>query len=165
MLITIKFTFSYIVVDLKKLDCHVLVGTPKEMVSFQIMRLFNIEQITMCVIDDADAINTSKIVQENIVLKLKACRKILVSATSLRSAMVGIHNCEIISGTEPKNMVQFFMKCPYPAMKLEAIQIVYKALVECGGKAIVFLNVIIQIFKCSIPNSSFFVYLNIFPEP
>lgn len=62
MLITIKFTFSYIVVDLKKLDCHVLVGTPKEMVSFQIMRLFNIEQITMCVIDDADAINTSKIV-------------------------------------------------------------------------------------------------------
>lgn len=97
MLITIKFTFSYIVVDLKKLDCHVLVGTPKEMVSFQIMRLFNIEQITMCVIDDADAINTSKIVQENIVLKLKACRKILVSATSLRSAMVGIHNCEIIS--------------------------------------------------------------------
>ncbi|XP_055309062.1 DEAD-box helicase Dbp80-like [Sitodiplosis mosellana] len=63
-----------------KLNCHVLVGTPKEMVSFKIMRHFNIEQISLCVFDDADTIVTTKLIKDHIIANLTQSRKVLMSS-------------------------------------------------------------------------------------
>lgn len=64
-----------------KLDCHLLVGSPKEIVAFKKMQLFNAEKISLCIFDGADAVVTTKLVNDNIINCVAKSRKILISST------------------------------------------------------------------------------------
>lgn len=158
----ISVIFLYILVTLSKSECHILIGTPKEVVALSIVRAFCIETISMCILDDADVINTTNLVQSNILLKLTNCQKVLVSSTSLHGAMTGVDNCEFIKDNQPKNTMQFVVKCQDVPDKINAIIAIYKALKACNGKGFVFMNVsysisIVYFKKVSIVCSSMLV--------
>lgn len=131
-----------------KLDCHVLVGSPKEMVSFKIMRLFNIEQVTLCVFDDADAIVTTKLVKEHIIEPLNNRRKVLISSniegTQIDFMMTYFFRSDIIS----VNVKQCFAICPTNYEKLLAILTANEVIERLNVQGIVFFEVNYKEFSC-----------------
>lgn len=124
----------------EKIDDHVVVGTPKEITAYVITRKFDIEKISICVCDDADEILTTQMVKTYIVDRLRSCRMIMVSATSLKSVISG--PCTWISNSITLNCTQSFIKTGNSvALKMEVILDVYQNLMKYGNKAIVFVSV------------------------
>lgn len=123
--------------------CHILVGTPKDLVSRKINRTFSIEKITMIVMDDADIVNTTQLVKQNVTKLVPNARKILLSAVSLDSAMHYIANCNtMVSHRDSMNVSQFSIKCPTIAEKFDAIVNIFQILrMTNDAQAIVFVNV------------------------
>lgn len=107
-----------------KMDCHVVVGTPKELVSFKIMRIFNIEKITLCVFDDADTIITTKFVKDHVVKN--SCRKILVSSNINKLDIGFMVPYDVHNDPTPMNVIQSYASCPSNCDKLQAILCAYE---------------------------------------
>lgn len=104
------------------------------------MRLFDIEKIVLCVFDDADEVMATQVVKRNIENCLRSCRKIMVSATSLRSVMSSTYYR--FNYTIPLNFGQYYIKTSNDVtLKFNVILDVYRSLVEYGNKAIVFCSV------------------------
>lgn len=125
----------------KVLDCHVLVGSPKEMVSFKLMRLFNIEQVTLCVVDDADAVVTTNLIIDNIIKPLKMCRKVLISSTMGQTKVNFMVPYIAHSNNARAKIFQGSAICKTNHEKLVAILTAYKAIAERNLQGIVFFEV------------------------
>lgn len=126
----------------QKLNDHILVGTPKEISAYTMMRQFDIEKVKLCIFDDADEIMTTNIVKTNILNRLRNCKMVFLSATSLRS----VSTCDIIRYELPLKYTQFYIKTGNDiTLKFDAVLDVYKNLMKCGSKAIVFCSVRVKI--------------------
>lgn len=126
----------------KKLTSQVLVGTPKEMVSFKIMRLFNIEKVTLCVIDDADTIITSRLVKDQIVRALdKSCRILIVQSGLSTTYLNFIAPYDIHVDTCPLNVEQFLVDCPSNVEKMKFALLVSKELARLNMQGFIFVEV------------------------
>lgn len=119
------------------MDNQILVGTPKEVVGFAM--LFNIGQLSLCIVDDADEICTTDIIKKHVMAQLR-CRKVLLSATTLHSILATNFSYIPINVSVSFNAQQFFIRVGSVVDKLQAIVNVYKVL-SPNAKAIVFCNV------------------------
>lgn len=120
-------------------DCHILIGTPKEVAAFASVRVFNVENVSLLIADDADGVITTKLIQGQIMNRLKKCRKILLSAVSLKSHVDGDY--KLITVKRSSNISQHFMKMNDITEKFGVIMQVYNLLKTFGGQCIVFCNV------------------------
>lgn len=108
-------------------DCHILIGTPKEVTAFASVRVFNVENVSLL------------IAEGQIMNRLKKCRKILLSAVSLESHVDGDY--KLITVKRSSNISQHFMKMNDITEKFGVIMQVYNLLKTFGGQCIVFCNV------------------------
>lgn len=108
-------------------DCHILIGTPKEVAAFASVRVFNVENVSLL------------IAEGQIMNRLKKCRKILLSAVSLKSHVDGDY--KLITVKRSSNISQHFMKMNDITEKFGVIMQVYNLLKTFGGQCIVFCNV------------------------
>lgn len=84
--------FLLLLVSLRNVEAQLIIGTPKEIVGFAIMRQFSIESIKILFIDDAAVVNTSDLVRKNITDKLHPSSvKIFTSLHPTPAAMAGQH--------------------------------------------------------------------------
>lgn len=118
-----------------------MVGTPKEIAAFASVRVFNIEEIFLCIVDDADIVISTKLIQNQIMNRLNRCRKILLSATCLTSVKDPAVDYKSINIKMPLNAAQYFLKINNVAEKFETIVMVYNLLKKFRGRCIVFCNV------------------------
>lgn len=125
-------------------DCHILIGTPKEIAAFVSVRVFNIEDVSMFIADDADVVVTTKLIQDQVMNRLKRCRKILLSAACLKS--VADADYKRITIKEPMNTDQYFMKMNDITEKFAVVVKVYNLLKTFNGRCIVFCNVSIFVY-------------------
>lgn len=132
----------FISVDLsQKLKCHILVGSPKEMVSLKIMRHFNIEQISLCVIDDGDVVCTTNLIKEHIIKNLENCRLVLISSNVPAGiltppyAMLNGRNCLL-----DMDVQQCYMKCTV-GTKFLVVESLHAMLLKENAQAIIFCSV------------------------
>lgn len=121
--------------------CHVLVGTPKEMVSFKIMRMFNIEQVTLSVFDDADTVVTTTLVKDHIIAPLKKCRKLVISSTIQEKDIKLMRPYSVHFDDSQVNVKQCYRKCFTDYAKLLAILTVVKVIQPLKVQGIVFVEV------------------------
>lgn len=121
-------------------DCHILVGSPREIASFKLMRLFDINCISLCIMDDADIVNTTSLIQEQITRPLK-CKKILISSSSLAFASKYVENINNLVHNGDDGISQYFLKCGDVSVKFKAILSIYKCLVETNQQGIIFVQV------------------------
>lgn len=127
------------------MEHQILIGTPKEVAAFSLMRLFDIEKISLCVVDDADEVYTSDVVKNHIVNRLRSCQKVMISATKLNSILSNDHYTTM-SRMIPLNCMHFYIKVDSVVNKLQAIVKVYNVVKNTGAKAIVFFGVIFNLF-------------------
>lgn len=104
------------------------------------MRMFHIEQVKMCVMDDADIVNSSRLVQENLTRHLDNSRLIFASDRSLPY----IPHCKLIRYRCDLNVSQFSLKCANVAEKFDAILCIFKCIQNENASAIIFVNVCIE---------------------
>lgn len=117
-----------------------LIGSPKEMASFKLMRIFDIEKISICVFDDADIVNTTALIKEQITRQLK-CQKILVSSTSIAGATKYVGNLTMLLYEQNVKVEQYFLNCGDPSVKFKAILNIFHCLIEKNLQAIIFVQV------------------------
>lgn len=117
---------------------HVIVGTPKEIVAYRLMRLFDIEKIVLCILDDADAINTTKLIQQHILHQLQGQ---LIMLSSYRFKLGPVTNCHRMEYLAPLNCIQYYLNVNDVCEKVEAIVEVYNVLVRTNTKGIIFCKV------------------------
>ena len=128
-------------------NSQILIGTPKETVSFCIMRLIDIENIELCIFDDADIVTTTRLVKDNIINRLQVCRKIFLSSIGLNTIKDYSEKFVSINNEITMNAMQFFIKMIDITEKLNVIIEIYKLLKKFGGRCIVFCNVSIKWFE------------------
>lgn len=121
----------------KKLNDHIVAGTPKEVASFSLMRIIDIEKLSLCIIDDADETYTTDVVKSCIANRLR-CRTVMMSATSLKSVLD--RDYASVCTTISSSTKSFFIKTEVTD-KLQCIMNVYKMLMDSNAKAIIFCNV------------------------
>lgn len=105
--------------------------------------LFDIGQLSLCIIDDADEVCTTDIVKKYLMEKLR-CRKVLMSATTLRAIIATDYSFIPINIQLPLNAQQFYIRFNDIIEKLQAVVKIYKALPP-NAKAIVFCNVSVYV--------------------
>lgn len=121
-----------------------LVGPPKEIVSLNRLRLFNVEQLTMCGFDDGGAIITTQLIRSNIIEHLKDhCRKILISSAVQNMDFRFLVPYTVHRDQSPLNVVQRFANCSTNYEKLVAILNVYDVMKRFNAQAIIFCEVIL----------------------
>lgn len=130
--------------NLGSIDSQILIGTPKEIVSFCIMRVINIEDIKLCIFDDADVIVTTQLIKIHVVSRLQRCRKIFLSSSCLNAVKNNSERNVSITNKVTLNAMQHFIKTADVTAKLEVIVEIYKMLEMSGGRCIVFCNVSIN---------------------
>lgn len=118
--------------------CHIIVGAPKEIVAYKIMRLFDVETISLCILDDADTINTTKLIQQHI---LNAVHGQIVMLASYRFRIHAVANCHFMEFSSPLNTKQYCLNVTDFSEKFEAISTIYNVLVKTKTKGIIFCNV------------------------
>lgn len=125
-----------------KLTCHVLVGTPKEMVSFKVMRLFSIENVTLCVFDDADTVITTTLVKDHVVNSVKdSCRILLIHSGKSSLQLDFIAPYEIHVNVDELNVEQFFVDCPSNVEKLKMALLLSHELIRLKLQGFIFVEV------------------------
>lgn len=116
----------------QKCNAHILVGTPKELVSMRILGGFDMEKVNCAVFDDADVVVTSDMVQRHLVKALSHAQVVLTSTTICSD--YGIRDpisIRLLPSEEVLvNVSLFFIKCSDNVHKFDAarqiIDIVYR---------------------------------------
>lgn len=134
------------VVNFEK-DCHVIVGTPKEMASLRILGYFDLKRIIVAIFDDADVITTTALLKQHILRQLPAnCQKIHVSATSNRSSLLYFTQNDVLqfvrSNEIPALIRHFTINC---ANKFKWLLSIVQSVFKNRQKVIVFCSVSIYI--------------------
>lgn len=141
--IFIKFNSKYFsfLVTLQKIEAQLVIGTPKEVASFVIMRQFNIESVRLLMLDDAEVINTSELVKKNVTDKLGPNSvKIFTSLHSTGLAMRG-HCFKILEEHSVPNITKIYIMCNDTVKKIHAIVDVYRLLQTSNAQCIIFCRV------------------------
>lgn len=63
------------------MDRHVIIGTPKEVVSFGLLGVFSLTNLKIIVFDDADTVASTQLVKKIMVAN---CQKVFISSTHVR---------------------------------------------------------------------------------
>lgn len=119
-----------------------LVGTPKEMISFKMMRLFNIENATLCVFDDADTVVTTQLVKDHIVDAVNdSCRILLIHSgnASLKFDVIAPYDLHV--NVCEQNIEQYFVDCPSNVEKLKLALLLSHELIRWNFQALIFVEV------------------------
>lgn len=125
-----------------KLVTHVLVGTPKEMISFKMMRLFNIEKVTMCVFDDADTVVTTQLVKDHIIHAAdNACRFMLMHSGRTSTKFDFMSPYEIHTSVCEPNVEHFVVDCPSYIEKLKMALLMSQELSRSNLQGLIFVEV------------------------
>lgn len=124
-------------------ECHVIVGTPKEIAAFRILGYFNLHRIIVSIFDDGDVITTTKLLNQHILVQLPAnCQKIHVSATSNQASLLHFMRDDTItyicSDEIPATVGHYTIKCVNKFQKLFSI---VGDILKHREKVIVFCNV------------------------
>lgn len=122
--------------------CHILVGAPADIIGFKMMRLFNIKDISLCVMDDADNIFATELFQNQIMKPLilhTSSRFVMLAAHPFRPPLV--QRWKYVANLDVPNIKQYFLRVNNIADKLEAIIFIYKILKRTNTKGIVFCQV------------------------
>lgn len=145
------------------LTSHVIVGTPKEIVTYRILGLFDVKKIQMAVFDDGDVVATSHLVIDHVVRHLQpSCQKILFSAT-LNNASVKHFERPVVmrllrENELQENVHQTYAVCANLAEKLDVIYGIFAEAMskrlDDAGKFIVFCSVrkFVRIIKWNLYN-------------
>lgn len=121
------------------------------------MRLFNIERITLCVVDDADIIVTTKLVKEHIIHALeKSCRIIVVQSAKNSSCLDFLEPYDIYVNFPQLNVEQFFADCPSNVEKMKFALLLSQELVRMKLQGFIFVEVsfIYCLFNCHIDSQT-----------
>lgn len=141
--LTFEFNSKYFsfLVTLQKIEAQLVIGTPKEVASFVIMRQFHIESISLLMLDDAEVINTSELVKKNVTDKLDSNSvKIFTSLHVSGLAMRG-HQFKILEERSVPKITKVYMMCNDIVNKIHAIVGVYKLLQTSNAQCIIFCRV------------------------
>lgn len=111
------------------------------MVSFKIMRLFNVEKITLCVVDDADTIVTSQLVKDQIMMALTKSRILIVQSAEKGLQLNFMAPYVQMKNDHPLNVEQFFADCKSNVEKLKFAILFCKELIRNGQQGIIFVEV------------------------
>lgn len=130
----------------EKLDAQIIVGTPKEIVSFSIMRQFNIEDIEYIIVDDVDLVNTSDLFRFHVMEKLASSSVKMFIASQLRTSTTYSSRMEVISEPGNRNITETYLKCASITQKIRAIVSAYTVLKKYNAQGIVYFRVNIIIY-------------------
>lgn len=122
--------------------CHILVGAPADIIGFKKLRVFSIEKITMCVLDDTEKIYSTDLFQSQVLRPLvmhTSARFVMLSAIPFRPPVVP--KWTYIQNLDAPNIKQHFLRVDDIAGKLQAIIFIYKILEKTKTKGIVFCQV------------------------
>lgn len=126
------------------MKCHIVVGSPKEVVSLKIMRIFNIEDVSLCVIDDADVVCTTSLIKDHITNSVNNCRKILIASGGSYSDVLarpyGVSNDREYLRDVNMNVEQYCIKCPV-ATRFLVVETIHAMLVGKKAQGIIFCTV------------------------
>lgn len=127
-------------------DCHIIVGTPKEIASCRILGYFEMKKIVLAIFDDADVITTTDLVQRHILRQLPAnCQKMYISATSNMASLRYFTRTDTIKHISPINIPTTIehhtIECDTD--KYEKLLSIVHSIVKHRGKVIVFCSVCI----------------------
>lgn len=124
--------------------CHIVVGAPSDIIGFKTMRLLRLEDIGLCILDDAEKIYSTESFRKQIMKPLndKSCRFIMLAAHTLNPPM--LRKWDYIENLDEANYKQFFVAVEHIVDKLEAVTFIYKMLKETNTKGIVFCQVSIH---------------------
>ncbi|XP_055326602.1 uncharacterized protein LOC129580317 [Sitodiplosis mosellana] len=124
----------------QKADGHIIVGTPKEIVSFSIMRNFNIEDIECIIIDDVDIVNTSDLFRSHVMGKLDRSALKMFIASQIHTAAPYGNDMEIVPEYGTRNITETFLNCADIVQKIKAIVTAYTVLVKYKSQGIIFFR-------------------------
>lgn len=106
------------------------------------MRLFNIEKITLCVIDDADTIVTTQLVKGHIIHALeKPCRILVVQSGKNSTHLDFLAPYDIYANFPQLNVEQFFADCPSNVEKMKFALLLSQELVRMKIQGFIFVEV------------------------
>lgn len=101
--------------EIPSADCHIIIGTPKEIVSLRLLGVFVTNSLKLVVFDDADSVAFSNLVKEQLIAKLPTkCQKLFMS--SHVNKLLGIGNVKeakfLVDKTVwSKHIDNYFVKC------------------------------------------------------
>lgn len=128
-------------------DCHIIIGTPKEIIAYRLLNIFDVNNLVVAVIDDSDMVATFPLMKSNIIDPLpKSCQKIYVSSVQTRSNN-DIHpaielKLTINDSFYPQTITDYFIKLPTNSNKLEIISAVCsEVFLLTRAQAIIFFTV------------------------
>lgn len=128
-------------------DCHIIVGTTKEMVAFRLLNVYDLNNLAVAIIDDSDLVVTLPLLKTNIIDPLpKSCQKIYVLSFDWRPKnefKAQIQTRLIFTDSiYPQNITDYFVKLQNPSDKLGIIRTVCSEVsVSSRAQAIVFFTV------------------------
>lgn len=106
------------------------------------MRVFNIENISLCVFDDADIVSSTDLMKQQIVNSLDSeCRKLVISFNSgFEYGSIVKPPYTAFKGENELNVDQCYMKCEF-ATKIRIIAKIHDILAQHHAQAIIFCSV------------------------
>lgn len=123
------------------MDRHVIIGTPKEVVSFGLLGVFSLTNLKIIVFDDADTVASTQLVKKIMVAK---CQKVFISSTHVRLNNVVTMKFVPNNRLLPENIDQFYAKCTTMTEKIQYVKEICRGLQKYrDGKVIIFSNVIL----------------------
>lgn len=123
------------------MDRHVIIGTPKEVVSFGLLGVFSLTNLKIIVFDDADTVASTQLVKKIMVAN---CQKVFISSTHVRLNNVVTMKFMPNNRLLPENIDQFYAKCTTMTEKIQYVKEICRRLQKYkDGKVIIFSNVIL----------------------
>lgn len=133
-------------------DYHIIIGTQKEIVSFQMLGIFKTELLTIVVFDDADMTASTVLVKEKIIMKLPStCQQVFMSAYGMVSRLTNnLVEMKLLINDSlfPRHIDNYYVECPTD-WKFDVI----KALsadankIAKNGKIMVFFTVCFEFYS------------------
>lgn len=126
--------------------CQVIVGTPKEIVAYRMLGVFNLKNVTTLVIDDADVVATSHLVNMHLINQVsEQCQVIMMSLTFNKKTLQQVSGKFIQMKREeeiPETIQQFAIHQMATENKIHVLRKICDELNRnTNGQAIVFCNV------------------------
>lgn len=122
------------------MDRHIIIGTPKEIVSFSLLGIFKLQLLKMIVFDDADYVVTSQLVKTLLVAK---CQKVFISTSHFKIGHELFMMKLLVDSQSFFHMQHFYMKCTNDEVKMESVKKICEEVRrnDSVGKAIIFCDV------------------------
>lgn len=123
------------------LDRHIIICTPKEIVSFSLLGIFKLQLLKMIVFDDADYVVSTKLVQTLLVAN---CQKVFISTSHFKIGHEMFLMKLLVDSQSFFNIQHFYMKRANDEAKMESVEKICEEVRrnDSIGKAIIFCDII-----------------------